>query len=55
MAKVVVKKGNINRSDIFRGVITDTAPADIPIVISNDGFATTSRPEKQYLSTPRDS
>jgi hypothetical protein len=38
MGRVIVKKGNIDRSDIFRALITDTAPLDVPIVMSNDGF-----------------
>lgn len=31
-------KGNLRRSDFLRAVITDTAPYEVPIVISNDGF-----------------
>lgn len=38
MLKTVVKKGNIDRSDIYRAVLTDTSPQDVPIVFSNDGL-----------------
>jgi hypothetical protein len=31
-------KGNLRRSDFIRAVITDTAPYEIPLIISNDGF-----------------
>ena len=31
-------KGNINRNDYNRVVITDTAPYETPIIFSNDGF-----------------
>jgi hypothetical protein len=31
-------KGNLRRSDFIRAVITDTAPYEVPIVISNDGL-----------------
>lgn len=32
------KRGNVNLADFERAVLTDTAPADVPIVFSNDGF-----------------
>lgn len=32
------KRGNINRDDFERAVLTDTAPTDVPIIFSNDGF-----------------
>ncbi len=38
MSRILVKKGNIDRSDFNRAVLTDTSPEDIPIVVSNDGL-----------------
>lgn len=38
MPKTIIKKGNIDRSDAHRALLTDTSPADVPIVFSNDGF-----------------
>jgi hypothetical protein len=32
------KRGNVDRSDFERALLTDTAPSDVPIVFSNDGF-----------------
>jgi hypothetical protein len=33
-----VKRGNIDRSDFARALLTDTSPTDVPIIFSNDGF-----------------
>ncbi|MBU0583947.1 MAG: RNA-directed DNA polymerase [Alphaproteobacteria bacterium] len=38
MSKLRVQKGNIDRGDAARALLTDTGPADVPIVVSNDGF-----------------
>lgn len=38
MPKLIVKKGNIDRADPYRAVLTDTAPQDLPIMVSNDGL-----------------
>jgi hypothetical protein len=38
MRKLKAKRGNIDRSDVDRAVLTDTARADLPIIFSNDGF-----------------
>ncbi|WP_315752317.1 MULTISPECIES: antiviral reverse transcriptase Drt3b [unclassified Bradyrhizobium] len=38
MAKTGIRRGNIDRSNSDRAVLTDTAPMDVPIVFSNDGF-----------------
>lgn len=32
------KRGNIDRRDFERALLTDTVPTDVPIVFSNDGF-----------------
>ncbi|WP_353858492.1 antiviral reverse transcriptase Drt3b [Azospirillum formosense] len=31
-------KGNLRKSDIVRAVLSDTAPYEVPIIVSNDGF-----------------
>ena len=31
-------KGNLRRDDHWRTLLTDTSPAEIPIIVSNDGF-----------------
>lgn len=31
-------KGNLRRSDYLRAVLTDTAPYEMPVIVSNDGF-----------------
>jgi hypothetical protein len=38
MVRFRVKRGNINRADSERALLTDTSPADVPIIFSNDGF-----------------
>ena len=38
MSKNHLMKVKLNRSDKYRAVITDTAPFEVPIIISNDGF-----------------
>lgn len=38
MYSSIAQRGNIDRSDYGRALLTDTAPADVPIVFSNDGF-----------------
>ncbi|WP_354097333.1 antiviral reverse transcriptase Drt3b [Bradyrhizobium sp. S3.2.12] len=43
MASSGMRRGNIDRSNSDRAVLTDTAPMDVPIVFSNDGFHTNLR------------
>ncbi|QTO00445.1 RNA-directed DNA polymerase [Brucella sp. 458] len=31
-------KGSLRKSDFLRGLLTDTAPYELPVIISNDGF-----------------
>lgn len=31
-------RGNIHRDDFYRAVVTDSLPAEVPIIFSNDGF-----------------
>lgn len=38
MRKWTLKRGNIDRSDSRRALLTDTSPDDVPIIFSNDGF-----------------
>src|ERR1700722_580397 len=38
MASTPLRRGNIDRSNSDRAVLTETAPMDVPIVFSNDGF-----------------
>jgi hypothetical protein len=38
MLKYKIKKGNIDRNDLERVLLTETSPLDMPIVVSNDGF-----------------
>src|SRR6202012_5760641 len=38
MHKRTLKRGNIDRSNAQRALLTDTAPDDVPIIFSNDGF-----------------
>lgn len=38
MSKRRFIKGNLDKNDFDRVVLTDTAPAELPIIISNDGF-----------------
>jgi len=38
MSKSIRKRGNIQRSDFDRALLTDTAPTDVPIIFSNDGY-----------------
>lgn len=38
MYKIRVKQGNVDRKDSERALLTDTAPLDVPLVFSNDGF-----------------
>jgi len=40
MAKRAFVKGNLNRSDYLRSLLTDTTPEELPIIVSNDGFYT---------------
>jgi len=34
----IPKRVRIDKKDIYRALLTDTAPGDVPIVFSNDGF-----------------
>lgn len=38
MFKRILQKGNVHQSDYLRALLSDTMPADIPIIVSNDGF-----------------
>jgi hypothetical protein len=38
MRKWTVRRGNIDRGDSERALLTDTSPDDVPIIFSNDGF-----------------
>jgi hypothetical protein len=38
MRKWTLKRGNIDRSNTRRALLTDTSPDDVPIIFSNDGF-----------------
>jgi Reverse transcriptase (RNA-dependent DNA polymerase) len=38
MDRPTFRRGNIDRSDSERALLTDTSPADVPIIFSNDGF-----------------
>jgi hypothetical protein len=38
MFKRIIQKGNVHRSDYLRALLSDTTPADVPIIVSNDGF-----------------
>src|SRR4051812_30694859 len=38
MRKWTVRRGNIDRGDAERALLTDTSPDDVPIIFSNDGF-----------------
>jgi hypothetical protein len=38
MVSSLLRRGNIDRSNSDRAVLTETAPMDVPIVFSNDGF-----------------
>lgn len=38
MAKTKFTRGNIHRTDYSRALVTDTLPAEVPIIFSNDGF-----------------
>src|SRR4051794_19127102 len=38
MHKWTVRRGNIDRGDAERALLTDTSPNDVPIIFSNDGF-----------------
>ena len=38
MSKHKFIKGNLRRDDFQRAVITDTSPAEVPIIVSNDGL-----------------
>ncbi len=31
-------KGNLRRGDFLRGLLTDTSPYELPLIVSNDGF-----------------
>jgi Reverse transcriptase (RNA-dependent DNA polymerase) len=38
MHKWTVKRGNIDRGDPERALLTETSPNDVPVIFSNDGF-----------------
>lgn len=38
MRKAQTSKVRLNRSDVYRAVLTDTNPFEVPIIFSNDGF-----------------
>lgn len=38
MAKSKYTRGNMHRADYARALVTDTLPAEVPIIFSNDGF-----------------
>src|SRR5690242_13081291 len=38
MHKWTLRRGNIDRSEFERALLTDTSPNDVPIIFSNDGF-----------------
>lgn len=38
MRRWTLKRGNIDRSNSERALLTDTSPADVPVIFSNDGF-----------------
>jgi hypothetical protein len=38
MPRFRVQRGNINKGDTERALLTDTSPTDVPIVFSNDGY-----------------
>src|SRR5262245_31140585 len=38
MSRFRVTRGNIDRSNAERALLTDTAPTDVPIIFSNDGL-----------------
>ena len=38
MPKAHFTKAKLNQSDVYRAVLTDTAPFEVPINFSNDGF-----------------
>ncbi len=38
MRKAQRTKVRLSRSDVYRTVLTDTIPFEVPIIFSNDGF-----------------
>ena len=38
MSKAAITKARLHQSDKFRAILTDTAPYEVPIIFSNDGF-----------------
>ena len=38
MSKAHITKATLHRSDKYRAILTDTAPYELPIIFSNDGF-----------------
>ena len=38
MSRTKYIRGNLKRSDFLRVLLTDTAPYEVPIIVSNDGF-----------------
>lgn len=47
-------KGTLRKSDFLRAVLTDTAPYEVPIIISNDGFYRNITSVAKVSSTLRD-
>ena len=44
-----IKKRNqvkLDKKDYLRALLTDTSPSDVPIIFSNDGFATSLLQDK---------
>lgn len=53
MASSSIRRGNIDRANSYRALLTDTAPMDVPIVFSNDGFHANLRRSPQTLGLQR--
>jgi hypothetical protein len=53
MHKWTLKRGNIDRSNSERALLTDTCPDDVPIIFSNDGFHANLRRNPKSLGLKR--
>jgi hypothetical protein len=53
MVSTPLRRGNIDRSNSDRAVLTETAPMDVPIVFSNDGFHSNIRRSQRTLGMQR--